>query len=164
MTEPRSVAVRPFAILCRRSSCVRYLNRDRPRLEIPRSVLGQSLSSPSGGASLMTRSGCKQAENEHVMTKQSHDCGRLEGTEAFGLYLTELASSVLAISRQSALLLQALSDRAVLLADMSVQAENTADATSQTTGKAAQCCRAPGTADSCNTSVSVGGNDKPTAI
>jgi hypothetical protein len=69
------------------------------------------------------------------MTKQSHDCGRLEGTEAFGLYLTEIASSVLAISQQSALLLQALSERAVLLADVAGQAENAESATSQMSGK-----------------------------
>jgi hypothetical protein len=90
-------------------------------------------------------------EDQSAMTKQSHDCGRLEGTEAFGLYLTELASSVHAISRQSALLLQALSERAVLLADMAVQAENNEPTISQASGKAGQGQQAPDPAENLNT-------------
>ena len=85
------------------------------------------------------------------MTKQSHDCGRLEGSEAFGLYLTEIASSVLAISQQSALLLQALSERAVLLSDMAEQAESAELAPGQTTGKAEQCLQDPATTGSLKT-------------
>lgn len=81
--------------------------------------------------------------------------GRLEGTEAFGLYLTEIASNVLAISQQSALLLQAVSERAVLLpADMAEEAEDAVSATSQTPGEAGQCHQAPGPAENCDTSVS----------
>jgi hypothetical protein len=97
------------------------------------------------------------------MTKQSHDCGRLEGTEAFGLYLTEIASSVLAISQQSALLLQALSERAVLLSDMAGQAESTESATGQTTGKAGQYPQDPATTGSSNTSAFAAESDKTTA-
>jgi hypothetical protein len=97
------------------------------------------------------------------MTKQSHDCGRLEGSEAFGLYLTEIASSVSAISQQSALLLQALSERAVLLADMAVQAESTEPATTQTTGKAGQCLQDLATAGSLKTCALAAVNKKTTA-
>jgi hypothetical protein len=96
------------------------------------------------------------------MTKQPHDSGRLEGAEAFGLYLTEIASSVLAISQQSALLLQALSERAVLLSDMTAQDENTESATSQPTGNAGQCHQAPSPVESGNTSALAAGNDKIT--
>jgi hypothetical protein len=91
------------------------------------------------------------------MAKQSRDCGRLKETEAFGPCLTEIASSVRAISRQSALLLQALSERAVLLADMSAQAEITDSATSQKTGKS-------GTAHGNNTSTLANGSDRTTAL
>jgi hypothetical protein len=98
----------------------------------------------------------------NVMTKQSQDCGRLEGTEAFNLYLTEIASSVLAISEQSALLLQALSERAVLLSDMSEQIESEL-ATGQTTGKAGQCLQGPATAGSPKTSASAAANNKTTS-
>ena len=110
----------------------------------------------------MARTGSKQVENKNVMTKEPHDGGRLEGTEAFGLYLTEIASSVLAISQQSALLLQALSERAVLLSDMAEQAESTESSASVTTGKAGQCHQAPGPAESRNTSALAAGNDKIT--
>src|SRR5262245_3161732 len=96
------------------------------------------------------------------MTKQSHDCGRLEGSEAFGLYLTEIASSVLAISQQSALLLQALSERAVLLSDMAEQTESTKLAAGQTTGKAQQCLQDPATVGSLRTSALMAANDKTT--
>jgi hypothetical protein len=99
----------------------------------------------------------------NVMTKQSHDCERLEGSEAFNLYLTEIASSVLAISEQSALLLQALSERAVLLSDMSEQIESSELATGQTTGKAGQCLRDPASASSLETSALAAANDKTTA-
>ena len=98
------------------------------------------------------------------MTKEPHDSARLEGTEAFGLYLTEIASSVLAISQQSALLLQALSERAVLLSDMAEQAESAELSTSQTTEKAGQCHQAPGTSGSRKTSALGAGYDKITAI
>jgi len=108
------------------------------------------------------RSGFKQMENENAMTKQSHDCGRLEGSEAFGLYLTEIASSVLAISQQSALLLQALSERAVLLADMAEQVENSVSATSRTAGEAGQCHQASGPMESRNTSTFAADNNRIT--
>jgi hypothetical protein len=98
------------------------------------------------------------------MTRQSNDCERLEGSEAFGLYLTEIASSVSAISQQSALLLQALSERAVLLADMAVQPENTGAATDPTTGEARQCCEDPAAAGSLKTSASAAANDKTTVL
>ena len=97
------------------------------------------------------------------MTKEPHDSARLEGTEAFGLYLNEIASSVLAISQQSALLLQALSERAVLLSDMAEQAESTESSASETTGKAGQCDQAPGSAESRNTSALAAVKDKITA-
>jgi hypothetical protein len=96
--------------------------------------------------------------------KQSHDCGRLEGTEALDLYMTEIASSVRAISQQSALLLQALSERAILLADMAVQAENTVSAISQTTAEAGQCHQVPGPPENCDTSALATENDKITII
>jgi hypothetical protein len=96
-------------------------------------------------------------ENENVMTKQSHDCGRLEGTEAFGLYLSEIATSVQAISQQSALLLQALSERAVLLADMAGQAEVTEPASGQESGKTSA-------AGGDITSALAEANSKPTVI
>ena len=106
----------------------------------------------------MSRFGPKQMENENIMTKQ------LEGKEAFGLYLTEIASSVLAISQQSAMLLQALSERAVLLADMAEQAENSVSATaSWTAGDAGQCQQVPGPAEGRNTSA-LAANDKITII
>jgi hypothetical protein len=98
----------------------------------------------------------------NVMTKQSHDCGRLEGAEAFNLYLTEIASSVLAISEQSALLLQALSERAVLLSDMAEQIESTELATGQMAGKAGQCFQDPVTAGSLTTSALAAVNGKTT--
>jgi hypothetical protein len=101
-------------------------------------------------------------ENENIMTKQ------LEGKEAFGLYLSEIASSVLAISQQSAMLLQALSERAVLVADMAEQAECSESATSRTAGEAGeageagQCQQAPGPAESRNTSALATGDGKIT--
>jgi hypothetical protein len=97
------------------------------------------------------------------MTKEPHDSARLEGTEAFGLYLTEIASSVLAISQQSALLLRALSERAVLLSDMAEQAESTESSASEASGKAGQCHQAPGPAESGKTSTLETGNNKITA-
>jgi hypothetical protein len=96
------------------------------------------------------------------MTKQSHDCGRLEGSEAFGLYLTEIASSVSAISQQSALLLQALSERAVLLAHMAEQTESAELATGQTAGKAGPCLQDPATAGGLKTSALAAVNEKTT--
>lgn len=92
------------------------------------------------------------------MTKQ------LEGKEAFGLYLTEIASSVLAISQQSALLLQALSERAVLVADMAEQTENSVADTGRTAGEAGQCHQAPSPAESRNTSAFEAGDNKITAV
>jgi hypothetical protein len=89
------------------------------------------------------------------MTKQ------LEGKESFGLYLTEIASSVLAISQQSALLLEALSERAVLLSDMPGQDESR-EAAGPTIGKAAQSCHASGPADGHNTSDLATGNSETT--
>ena len=52
------------------------------------------------------------------MTAESPDHGPLEGTEALDLYLSELASSVSAMSQQYALLLQALNERASLEANI----------------------------------------------
>ena len=52
------------------------------------------------------------------MTVKSSARGALEGSEALDLYKTELANSVRVMSHQSALLLQALSERATLLADI----------------------------------------------
>jgi hypothetical protein len=96
------------------------------------------------------------------MTEQSHDCGRLEGTDAFGLYLTEIASNVLAIGQQSALLLQAVSERVVLLADLAEQADSTVTATRQTPGEVGQCHPAPGSAENCNTSIAAAADNKIT--
>jgi hypothetical protein len=111
----------------------------------------------------MKRTGSSKWRIKIIMPKQSHDSGRLEGTEAFGLYLTEIASSVLAISQQSALLLQALSERAVLLSDIAEQAESTELATGQTAGKAGQCDQAPGSAESRNPSTLATVKNKITA-
>jgi hypothetical protein len=68
-----------------------------------------------------------------IMTKESLDRGALEGTEAFDLYLTEITNSVLAMTQQSALLAQALSERAVLLAALAGEAGNTEPAINQAT-------------------------------
>ena len=52
-------------------------------------------------------------------TKQrSRSDAPLEGGAALDLYLAELGSSVIAITEQSALLLQALAERAVLLQEL----------------------------------------------
>jgi hypothetical protein len=49
------------------------------------------------------------------MTEESLERETLKGTEALGLYRTELANKVLLMSQQSALLAQALFERADLL-------------------------------------------------
>jgi hypothetical protein len=64
----------------------------------------------------------RQAEAVSVVTietKQHTGSGApLEGSAALDLYLAELGSSVAAITEQSALLLQALAERAVLLQEL----------------------------------------------
>ena len=60
-----------------------------------------------------------QAEAVSVVTKpHSGSDAPLEGSAALDLYLAELGSSVAAITEQSALLLQALAERAVLLQEL----------------------------------------------
>ena len=63
-----------------------------------------------------------QAEAVSVVTTEAkHHSGSdapLEGGAALDLYLAELGSSVAAITEQSALLLQALAERAVLLQEL----------------------------------------------
>jgi len=63
-----------------------------------------------------------QAEAASIMTTEtkqhSGSDAPLEGGAALDLYLAELGSSVAAITEQSALLLQALAERAVLLEEL----------------------------------------------
>jgi hypothetical protein len=63
-----------------------------------------------------------QAEAASIMTTEtkqhSGSDAPLEGGAALDLYLAELGSSVAAITEQSALLLQALAERAVLLQEL----------------------------------------------
>ena len=63
-----------------------------------------------------------QAEAVSVVTTEtkphSGSAAPLEGSAALDLYLAELGSSVAAITEQSALLLQALAERAVLLQEL----------------------------------------------
>ena len=63
-----------------------------------------------------------QAEAVSVVTIEtkphSGSDAPLEGSAALDLYLAELGSSVAAITEQSALLLQALAERAVLLQEL----------------------------------------------
>ena len=63
-----------------------------------------------------------QAEAASVVTTEtkqhSGSDAPLEGSAALDLYLAELGSSVAAITEQSALLLQALAERAVLLQEL----------------------------------------------
>jgi len=63
-----------------------------------------------------------QAEAASTMTTETNqDSGSdvpLEGGAALDLYLAELGSNVTAITQQSALLLQALAERAVLLQEL----------------------------------------------
>lgn len=62
-------------------------------------------------------------QNEHAMTVEPPERGALNGAKALDLYFKELASNVQVISQQSILLVQALRERATLLAGMAEQAE-----------------------------------------
>jgi hypothetical protein len=62
-------------------------------------------------------------DDEDVVGREPPSSGPLNGTEALDLYFRELASKIQLMSQQSALLLQALSERADLLAHMGEQAE-----------------------------------------
>ena len=74
-----------------------------------------------------------QAEAVSVVTietkQHSGSDAPLEGSAALDLYLAELGSSVAAITEQSALLLQALAERAGLLRQLQREAAPTTDDT-----------------------------------